>query len=47
MKTVRDMYKNAESFIAWEAMPDDWYVLPCARNRDSDVLTESNWHVAL
>lgn len=27
-------------------LPDrqDWLVAPCAHNRDSDTLTESNWH---
>ena len=25
----------------------DWCVVPCGRNRDSDCLTESNFHVAL
>ena len=44
-------FDSRSNFMAFDADAlesiEEWFVLPCSRNRDSDCLTESNFAVAL
>jgi hypothetical protein len=45
--TFREYRNQAKAFATSIHDMDDWLVLDISHHRDSDCLTESNWHVAL
>lgn len=47
MITFREYRNQAKAFATAIDNMDDWLVLDIMRHRDSDCLTESNYHVAL
>lgn len=47
MITFHEYKTSSKSFGSTIENMDDWLVLDIGRNRESDCLQESNWHVAL